>query len=106
MTGDRPCPRCRTGSVLAVLRLPHTWTNAAGNEVRGVSEVLLCARCDAGDPAAGPIVTYFAVHGSVRPEHAAQLARGLRHWAERARPPRPDESALAAETEAWYRGDL
>ncbi|MGV9378816.1 DUF6300 family protein [Nonomuraea sp. NPDC003707] len=105
MTGDPPCPRCRTDSVLAVLRLPHTWTNASGNEVRGVSEVLLCARCDAGDPVAGPIVAYFAVHGCVRPEHTAELARALRHWADRARPPRPDENAPAAETEAWYRGD-
>ncbi|MET7329698.1 DUF6300 family protein [Nonomuraea sp. NPDC005650] len=106
MTGGRICPRCRAGDVLAVLRLPHTWTNASGHEVRGVSEVLLCARCDAGDPAAGPVVTYFAVHGSVRPEHADRLARALRHWIDRARPPRPDEDALRAETEAWRRGEL
>ncbi|WP_043635148.1 DUF6300 family protein [Nonomuraea candida] len=104
MTGA--CPRCRTGEVLAVLRLPHTWTNAAGRPVRGVGEVLVCARCDADDPVAGPIVTYFAVHGTVRPPHAAALARLLRHWITHARPPRPDEDALRAETESWHRGDL
>ncbi|GAA3693915.1 hypothetical protein GCM10022224_069300 [Nonomuraea antimicrobica] len=101
-----PCPRCRTGEVLAVLRLPYTWSNAAGRRVRVMSEIAVCGRCDAGDPVTGPIVAYFAVHGSARPEHLAPLARLLRRWAERARPPRPDLDALAAEAEAWYRGEL
>ncbi|WP_433211486.1 DUF6300 family protein [Microtetraspora malaysiensis] len=106
MTRDWACPRCRTDSVLAVLRLPHTWTNAWGDQVRGVSDVLLCARCDAADPLAGPVVTHFTVHGTVRPENIAQLAPGLLHWIDRARPPKPDEDALDAEAEAWYRGEL
>jgi Family of unknown function (DUF6300) len=96
------CPRCRTGEVLAVLRLPHTWANASGNPVRGVSEVLLCARCDAADP----IVTYFTVHGSARLEDVPVLARLLRHWLARARPPAPDEHTLLSEAEAWRRGEL
>ncbi|MFI7643052.1 DUF6300 family protein [Nonomuraea sp. NPDC049400] len=106
MIRDRTCPRCRTGDVLAALRLQHTWTNASGSQVRGTSEVLVCARCDAGDPLTGPIVTYFTVHGSARPEDAAQLAGYLLRWVERARPPKPDEDALNAEAEAWRRGEL
>ncbi|MCP2357542.1 hypothetical protein HD597_004562 [Nonomuraea thailandensis] len=96
------CPRCRTGEVLAVLRLPSTWTNASGRPVRGHGEVLLCARCDAGDP----LVTYFAVHGTARTEHAELLARLLHQWLGRARPQTPDDDALRAETEAWHRGEL
>ncbi|NJP97565.1 hypothetical protein HCN51_50480 [Nonomuraea sp. FMUSA5-5] len=96
------CPRCRFGEILAVLRLPRTWTNASGRPVRGLGEVLLCARCDAGDP----LATYFAVHATARPEHAQLLARLLRQWAARARPEGPDEDALRAEAEAWRRGEL
>ncbi|NBE96859.1 hypothetical protein FE391_24070 [Nonomuraea sp. KC401] len=33
------CPRCRTGDVPAVVRVPHGWTNASGRPVRGVGEV-------------------------------------------------------------------
>ncbi|MGV9309729.1 MULTISPECIES: DUF6300 family protein [unclassified Nonomuraea] len=104
--GDWPCPRCRADSVLAVLRRPHAWTNTSGNPVRGHSDVLLCARCDADDPLTGPIITYFAVHGSARPENVGQLARLLLRWVDRARPPAPDEKALRAEAEAWRRGEL
>ncbi|WP_329244891.1 DUF6300 family protein [Actinoallomurus sp. NBC_01490] len=96
------CPRCRVGEVLAILRLPHTWTNASGGRVRGVSEVLLCARCDADDP----VTRHFPAHGPVRPQDADRLARDLLRRLARARPPKPDEDALKAETEAWYRGDL
>ncbi|SEH01193.1 hypothetical protein SAMN05444920_119123 [Nonomuraea solani] len=78
MTGDGGCPRCRTDSVLAVLRLPATWANQAG----GAREVVLCARCDAGDP----VVAYFAAHGTVRPEGVDELARLLLDWIDRARP--------------------
>lgn len=107
MIADRTCPRCRTDNVLTILRRPHTWTNASGNQVRGIGEVLLCACCDAHDPITGPIVMYFAVHGSARPESLAQLARYLLRWIDRAREPKqPDENALNAEVEAWYRGEL
>ncbi|MFB9833642.1 DUF6300 family protein [Actinoallomurus acaciae] len=93
------CPRCRVGDVLAVLRLPHTWANASGGRVRGISEVLLCARCDADEP-------LTRHHGSVRPQDADEFARDLLRWIDRARPPKPDEKALEAEAEAWYRGEL
>ncbi|WP_431899109.1 DUF6300 family protein [Nonomuraea sp. bgisy101] len=106
MSRGRACPRCRTGDVLAVLRLPHTWTNASGNQVRGTSELLVCAHCDVDDPLTGPIVTYFTVHGSAQPENVAQLAGCLLRWIGQARPPKPDENALNAEAEAWYRDEL
>lgn len=107
MIPDRACPRCRTDNILAILRRPHTWTNASGNQVQGIDEVLLCARCDAYDPIAGPITTYFAVHGSAQPESLAQLARHLLHWIDQARAPKPpDENTLNEEAEAWYRGEL
>nr|WP_055502209.1 DUF6300 family protein [Nonomuraea pusilla] len=100
------CPRCRTGEVLAVLRLPRSWTNTSGSLVRGTRDVLLCAACDADDPLAGPVVTYFAVHGRARPQDAALLAACLLRWIAGARPAEPDERALRAEADAWRRGDL
>ncbi|MEU0567533.1 DUF6300 family protein [Nonomuraea sp. NPDC005983] len=106
MTSDRACPRCHGGDVLAVLRVPHGWTTARGNQVQGSAEVLLCARCDADGPVTGPIVAYFAVHELVSPETLDELASLLRDWIDRAKPPELDENALAAEVEAWYRGDL
>ncbi|MGI5225072.1 DUF6300 family protein [Actinoallomurus sp. CA-142502] len=96
------CPRCRVGEVLAILRLPHTWTNASGGRVRGVSDVLLCARCDADDP----VIRHFPARGTVRPPDADRLARDLLRWIDQARPPKPDENALKTEAEAWHRGDL
>ncbi|MFC4006872.1 DUF6300 family protein [Nonomuraea purpurea] len=73
------CPRCRADDVLAVLRRPHTWTDASGGQVRGVREIVLCARCDAGDP----LVSFFAVHGTATKETAAELAGHLRRWIDR-----------------------
>ncbi|WP_336214969.1 DUF6300 family protein [Nonomuraea sp. LPB2021202275-12-8] len=59
------------------------------------------------DPLAGPIITYFAVHGSAPPEALVQLARFLLRWIHQPRAPKqPDENALNAEAEAWYRGEL
>lgn len=102
----RECPRCRTGEVLAVLRRPHTWTNASGRQVRGTSEVLLCARCDAGDPLGGPIVAYFARHPVALPEHVPELARLLRRWIGGTPPAAPSGEALRSEADAWHRGEL
>ncbi|WP_173525342.1 DUF6300 family protein [Nonomuraea antri] len=105
-SGNPVCPRCRAAAVVAVVRLPHVWTNASGHAFRVVSEVLLCTRCDAGDQAAAPVLACFAADGSLRPESAERLAPGLRRWAARARPPRPAAHAVDAEAEAWARGEL
>ncbi|RJL35474.1 DUF6300 family protein [Bailinhaonella thermotolerans] len=106
MNAPAACPRCGTGEVLATLRLPYTWRNASGHPVRGTSEIVLCARCGAADPLTGPIVAYFARHGTAGAGDLTSLARALRRWAAGASPPRPDPGAVAAEAEAWRRGDL
>ncbi|SDI18752.1 hypothetical protein SAMN05421505_13743 [Sinosporangium album] len=106
MSGAQTCPRCRTGDILAILRLPHTWENATGKRVSVRSDLLLCSHCDAHDPLTGPIVTYFALHETVRPEHMHHLARLLRRWIDHASIPKPNEKPLTTEAEAWYRGDL
>ncbi|MGI5268132.1 DUF6300 family protein [Nonomuraea sp. CA-218870] len=64
---------------------------------RGVSEVLLCARCDAGHP----LVASFAP-----PYDPDRFVRALTAWIAGALPPQPDESALRAEADAWRRGEL
>jgi Family of unknown function (DUF6300) len=101
----RECPRCG-GEVLAALRVPNGWQGGRGQQVRGTTEVLLCARCDQDDPITGPVVTFFAVHERATAETAGQLAVLLRRWAAGAVPPQVDEAALDAEAEAWYRGEL
>ncbi|MFE9204581.1 DUF6300 family protein [Micromonospora sp. NPDC007230] len=106
MTRDRPCHRCGTDNVLAVLRRPGSWTNASGNRVPVVQEIHLCARCDADDPLAGPVVGHLDADGARQPGNAAQLAGDLLRWIDHARPARPDENALKAEVDAWYRGEL
>ncbi|TDE58855.1 hypothetical protein E1295_04435 [Nonomuraea mesophila] len=106
VTPGAACPRCRTGEVLAVVRVPHGWTNASGRPVMGVGEVLLCGRCDAGRPVTGPLVAYLTAHESVGPAELDDLAPLLRRWMDGVRAPAPDERALQAETEAWRRGDL
>ncbi|GAA3769237.1 hypothetical protein GCM10022225_64980 [Plantactinospora mayteni] len=105
MTGDWPCHRCGTDNVLAVLRRPGTWTNAAGNRIPVVHERHLCARCDADDPLSGPVVEYLTAGEGRDREDATQLARDLLRWIDHARPATPDEDALTAEIDAWYRGE-
>ncbi|GII94296.1 DUF6300 family protein [Sinosporangium siamense] len=95
------CPRCRTGEVVAVLRVPYSWTNTSGKPVRGRSDILLCTRCDAADPVTGPLITHFTVHGTV-PDGDDLLLR----WIDQAKPRKPDEHALRAEFDAWRQGDL
>ena len=101
----RTCPRC-AGDVLAALRVPHGWLTERGTDVNGSTEILLCARCDGDDPITGPIATFFAVHEIATGPTADVLARLVGRWIENAKPPRLDEAALDAETDAWYRGDL
>ncbi|MEU9506038.1 DUF6300 family protein [Micromonospora sp. NPDC048170] len=106
MTRDFPCHRCGTDNVLAVLRLPGTWTNASGNRYPVVHECHLCVRCDADDPLAGPVVGYLTADEARQTENVAPLARDLLRWIDQARPAKPDEDALQAEVDAWYRGEL
>jgi Family of unknown function (DUF6300) len=106
MTREWACHRCGTDNVLAVLRLPHIWTNTSGSQVPVISKFVLCARCDSDDPITGPMVTHLTAPGPAQPEDVAQLARDLLRWIDQAQPTGPDEDALNAEVDAWYRGEL
>lgn len=88
------------------MRVPHGWLTGQGTEVRGTTDIQLCARCDVGDPITGPIAAFFAVHEVATVQSAGLLARLIRRWAENARAPRVDQATLNAEIDAWYRGDL
>jgi Family of unknown function (DUF6300) len=105
-TGDPPsCPRCGREGLLSA-QVPHEWRNNRGTIVRGTRAVVLCPRCDAGDPAAYPLILFFAVHGQVTGETAEEFASLLRGWASQARAPDVDQDALEAELQAWRRGEL
>lgn len=105
-TGDQPpCPRCGRDGLLSA-QVPHGWRNTRGTMVRGTRVVVLCPRCDAGDPAAGPLVLFFAVHGHVTGETTEEFASLLRNWASQAKAPEVDQDALEAELQAWRCGEL
>lgn len=74
--------------------------------VRGTRIVVLCPRCDTDDPAAGPLILFFAVHGQVTGETTEEFASLLRGWASQAEAPDVDQDALEAELQAWHRGEL
>jgi hypothetical protein len=89
----QPCHRCGTPLLLRA-------TNAQGRVI------VVCKRCDADDPYAGPIVCYVTVHGTVQPDGLEDFAGLLRTWAEHAEPAKVDPEQLEAEYQAWLRGDL
>ncbi|GGQ12712.1 DUF6300 family protein [Streptosporangium pseudovulgare] len=97
------CPRCDGEGLLSAL-VAHGWTNARGAAVRGRVPVVLCARCDSGDPHAGPLITWFHVHGTVTGDVAEAFTRLLDQWTGHLRPPTLDGAAL--EADAWRHGEL
>jgi hypothetical protein len=99
------CPRCGGESLLAA-RVPHDIRRADGHQVRGTTQVVLCPRCDADDPAAGPLITYFNVHGHVDASTLTQCADLIHAWVDSIRIPPPNPQQIEAEAEAWYRGEL
>lgn len=94
---DRPCHRCEEMLLL--------WANDERGRPMGV-----CGTCDVDDPYAGPIATYFAVHGNVQEgengEGAAYFAGLLLTWAANAEPFKVDLEQLEREYEAYLRGEL
>lgn len=74
---DEICPRCGGITVMS-LTLPRP-PAAAGGAAGGRRHVL-CERCDIGDPAAGALITFLAVHSPVQPEQANELADYVRAW--------------------------
>jgi ribosomal protein S27AE len=82
---DEICPRCGTVAVMS-LTVPGRPAGAGGiGGVAGVGGALarrhvLCERCDIGEPAAGALITFLAVHSPVQPEQANELADYVRAW--------------------------
>ena len=74
---DEICPRCG-GIAMMSLTVPGAPAGPAPGADAG--RHLLCERCDIGDPAAGPLITFLAVHSPVQPEQANALARYVRAW--------------------------
>ncbi|MEV0227940.1 DUF6300 family protein [Nonomuraea sp. NPDC050786] len=101
-TDDAPaCPRCG-GEGLLWARVPHSWENAAGERVDGLSGVVLCPGCDARTPHAAALITWFHVNGRTGHEDA-EFARLLVAWATNVFVPELDEQALEDEVERWRR---
>lgn len=104
--GDAPgCPRCGRPALMAAL-VPHGWDNPGGPPTRGRLPVVLCADCGADDPHAGPLITFFHVHGQVTAATLVQAAGLIRRWAQNAAVPAADPAAVDREHEAWRRGEL
>lgn len=83
---DEICPRCG-GIAMMSLTVPRQGgpggpggPRAAGAGGAGAGRHTLCERCDIGDPAAGPLIAFLAVHSPVQPEQANALAGYVRRW--------------------------
>jgi hypothetical protein len=82
---DEICPRCG-GIALMSLTVPRPPTGAVGGAVgagarqHAARQHVLCERCDIGDPVAGALITFLAVHSPVQPEQANELAGYVRAW--------------------------
>jgi hypothetical protein len=68
--------------------------------------VALCADCDADDSHAGPLITFFHVHGQVTAETLNEAADLIRRWAESIAITPADPAAVNREHEAWRQGEL
>ncbi|WP_433464024.1 DUF6300 family protein [Spirillospora sp. CA-128828] len=99
------CPRCGGDGLLAA-RVPHNIERPDGHLVRGTTQVVLCPGCDADQPAAGPLITYFHVHGQVNDDTVAQCADLIHTWVASIHIPPADIEQIDAEAEAWRSGDL
>jgi hypothetical protein len=103
--GDPPCPRCEQPGILSA-RVPYGWERADGQRTNGTTIVVLCPTCDANDPAAGALITFFHVHGHVTEETVQQCAELLQAWADSIEMPNLDLDALNSEVDAWRQGEL
>ena len=89
VAGGRKCPRCATVVCL---------TAHIGQHRRSVA---LCPTCDAGNPDARPLLSYFAERPSVDPADRADVAEMLGRWLNSL--PETDPSpSLAEAAEAWW----
>lgn len=104
-TESPPCPTCG-GECLLSARVRHQIERTDGHLVNGTSVVVLCPRCDADSPTAGPLITFFHVHGVIDETTVHQSADLIHAWTTSIRIPQPDIGAIDDEAEAWRRGEL
>lgn len=104
---DEPplCGRCG-GEGLLGAKVPHQAPGRHGTRLRCIRGITLCARCDADDPWAAPLIMFLTVHGQVAGESTAEFAALLRTWLAHARVPDVNQAALDREVDAWRRGEL
>nr|WP_220182735.1 DUF6300 family protein [Sphaerisporangium album] len=104
-TDPPECGRCGRAGILSA-RVPHNLVNARNETVMGVITVVLCPRCDIGQPEAGALIAWFTVNAEITDENLMEAAEFIHAWASAARVPVLNESALEAEFKAWREGSL
>jgi hypothetical protein len=106
LAGELPCCfRCGRQGLLTA-DIPHGWDNADGSATHGTIPVVLCAACDHGSPAAGPLIVYLLVHEQITAETLHECAALIQSWADSITIPAIDIEALEAEAVAWRHGEL
>ncbi|MFF2305898.1 DUF6300 family protein [Streptomyces sp. NPDC058128] len=99
------CARC-SGETLFRAEFPHSWKNAAGQEVSGIRSADLCPACDRGEPSADALLALFAVDGQLGTGNMTVFTDLLGAWVDVVRNRVVDMERLDAEHEAWRRGEL
>lgn len=99
------CPACSGPGILSAL-VSRAIKNGRGEDVAGAGVAVLCPRCDVDDFFAGPLLTFFAVHGQLSTEVLEEAAPLLRRWALNAQVKPPNQERLEEEYELWSRGEL
>lgn len=106
LTGDLPsCPWCGQRGLIAA-SVPHGLGSTDGNVTRGTLPVVLCARCDHENPAAGPLIMYLLVHEQVTLGTLQQCAALIQRWVDSIAIPSVDIEQLEEEILAWRQGEL
>ncbi|GLY32445.1 DUF6300 family protein [Kineosporia sp. NBRC 101731] len=65
------CPDCSRPGIMSAV-VPDTIT--------GSGVAVLCETCDIDHPDAGPLITYFAVHGQINLENVDQGSALIARW--------------------------
>jgi hypothetical protein len=99
------CGRCGREAIMSA-RIPHGLINARNKTVNGFAIVVLCSRCDIGQPEAGALISWFTVNGEVTNENLIEAAERIHAWASVAKVPCLNEAALEEEIQAWREGTL
>jgi hypothetical protein len=70
--------------------------------IDGNRTVGLCPTCDAANPHAQQLVSYFDANGSVQAKDRSIISDLLGHWLSSLPGHRTAESPLSAQVEAWW----